>query len=147
MGSGLLPRAHAGSTRPTRKDAYHPRRHGLHALGAVHRHATDDEVLRVTAQERPPALRWHAVAGRSIRVRGHVLADGVRRDLQAACEPPFVGETPLTPGVMVARHLPDECLQLRRDRRPSWLGWPSPEEAQALATPARKVSGYTRVNA
>jgi hypothetical protein len=68
------------------------------------------------AHERMPALRQHAVAWRAIEVRGQVLADGARRDPQAELEAQFVGDAPLPPRQIVARHLPDEPLQLHRDR-------------------------------
>jgi len=67
------------------------------------------------ANERPPALRQHVVAWRSIEVRGHVLAYGARRDPQAQLKAQFVGDAPLTPRQIVARHLPDEPLQLHRE--------------------------------
>ena len=64
------------------------------------------------AQERPPALRRHAVVWSAIEVCGHVLAYGARRDPQAQLEAQFVGDALPTLGAIVARHLPDECLQL-----------------------------------
>jgi len=93
----------------------------------IHGHATYDESLRVIAQERPPALRLHAVTWCSVEVLRHVLADGAWRDLQTELEPQLVGDASLPPCKVVARHLPDERLQLRGDRGPSWLGWPAPE--------------------
>jgi hypothetical protein len=68
------------------------------------------------ANERTPALRQHAVAWSSIEVRGQVLAYGARRDPQAHLQAQFVGDAPLTPRQIVARHLTDEPLQLHRDR-------------------------------
>jgi hypothetical protein len=91
----------------------------LQASDDVHNHAMDDEVPGVVAPERPPALRRHAVAWSAMEVRGHVLADGARRDLQAQLELQFVGDTPLTPGEVLMRHLPDERLQLDRNGGPS----------------------------
>ena len=92
-------------------------------------------------QERPPALGRHVLAWRSTEMPGRVLADRARRDLQAELEPQFVGNTPLTPGEIVARHLPDEPLQLHRDWGPSGLGFPEPPQTTSLATPAGKSLG------
>ena len=107
----------------------------MHASDEVHRDAADDEVPCVVAHERTPALRWHAVAWRSIEVRGHVLADRARRDPQAQLEPQFIGDAPLTPREVGARHLPDEDLQLHWDRRPSRGRCAVPEQSKPLAPP------------
>jgi hypothetical protein len=88
----------------------------VHASDDVHKHALDDEVPGVVAHDHPPALHRHAVAWGPIEGLGHVLADRARRDLQAEFELQFMGDTPLAPGQIVARHLPDEPLQRHWDR-------------------------------
>jgi hypothetical protein len=61
--------------------------------------------------------------------------------LQVELELQFVGNTPLTPRQIVARHLPDERLQLHRDWGPSGLGFPEPPQTTSLAAPAGKSLG------
>jgi hypothetical protein len=87
------------------------------------------------AHERAPALRRHTVARSSVETRRHVLADSTRRDPQAEFEAQFVGDAPLAPCKIVARHLTDERLQLSRNWGPSRARWPPPEQAEPLAPP------------
>jgi hypothetical protein len=92
----------------------------------------------VVAHKRPPALRRHAVAWRAIEVRRRILANGARRDLQAEFEPQFVGHALLTPRQIVARHLPDEPLQLHGDRWSARARCAAPEQVAVLAPPSLK---------
>jgi hypothetical protein len=92
----------------------------------------------MVTQEGVPALHRHALAWSSVETRGHILADRARRDLQAEFEPQFVGDAPLAPGEVLTRHLADESLQLRWDRRPSRTRRPWSEQLESLAPPPRE---------
>lgn len=101
----------------------------------------DDEVPRVLAHERTPALGRNAVAWTSVRPLGHIRADSSRRDPQAELEEQFVGNTPLTPRGVVTSHMMNERLQVRWDRGPSGLGFPALQQTTSLVAPAGKGRG------
>jgi hypothetical protein len=127
---------------PPLGDLYEAYRQGLHASDEVHRHTTNDEIPCVVAHERTPALRRHAVAWSSIEVLGQVLADRARRDSQARLELQFVRNTPLTPGEIVTRHLPDKPLQLHWDWGPARTCCVAPEQVPPLAPPLKRFRLY-----
>jgi hypothetical protein len=139
------PRTLCGPRHPARDGSVPPLLKGSHEAGyqgldapseEVCGHTTDDQHAGVIAHKGPPALRWHAVAWRSIAISGHVLTDSMRRDLQAEFEPQFVGNAPLAPGEIVACHLPDEPLQLHRDWWASRVRCTAPEQLTPSASPS-----------
>jgi hypothetical protein len=90
------------------------------------------------AHERTPALGRRALAWTRVQMPGDILVHGTRRDPQAQLELQFVGDAPLTPREVVACHLPDERVQLSRNRGPSKARCAAPALLAPLATPPLK---------
>jgi hypothetical protein len=120
------------------KQPFHPCRQSLYTSGGIKGHATGDELPRVVADERTPALRRHAVAWTPVPMRGHILPDSTWRDPQAKFELQLVGHTPLTPRQIVASHPLNERFQLHRDSWSSRFGAPAPQHAEPLTAPTHK---------
>ena len=118
------------------RSVLHHHQHVEDSKGGGHRNAEvtrDDPPSVILKKSRPPlvasrlTIRWR-------RLR-QVLPDCPWRNTQTEFQQQLVCDPLLAPRGVLARHSPNQALELDGDRSPASCGLPAPEEAEALAVP------------